>query len=327
MSFADLLATQGIGDPSALAGVQDKVSGRMLSVPLAYGGQGHLLKFEVPDFPSMVENEAYFLGVARRLRHPVAQARVVHDRDARSGLLVPRFDRRALNDGTLERVAVEDGAQVLGLHPADKYRVTLEELARGLSQVCRSRPLALVAGLRQAVLAWVTGNGDLHAKNISTLGSVNREIAPVYYVPSSLAYGDHTFALSLNFMAAETTSAARLFMHSGQRSACRPPWLSRKCSPQRNPSPQTSPRVPSRGMSADAGTPCGRCVVAAAICCPARVDRTHPRCLRTRASWASRARAQVTSVTSEVIRPERATARTAGALAPTPLPSSTLARA
>jgi len=198
VSFADLLATQGIGDPSALAGVQDKVSGRMLSMPLAYGGQGHLLKFEVPDFPSVVENEAYFLGVARRLRHPVAQARVVHDRDARSGLFVPRFDRRTLDDGTLERVAVEDGAQVLGLHPADKYRVTLEELARGLSQVCRSRPLALVAGLRQAVLAWVTGNGDLHAKNISTLGSVNREIAPVYDVPSSLAYGDHTFALSLN---------------------------------------------------------------------------------------------------------------------------------
>lgn len=35
LDFADLLATHGIGDPAALAGVQDKVSGRMLTVPRA----------------------------------------------------------------------------------------------------------------------------------------------------------------------------------------------------------------------------------------------------------------------------------------------------
>jgi serine/threonine-protein kinase HipA len=47
------------------------------------------------------------------------------------------------------------------------------------------------------VFAWLTGSGDLHAKNVSVLG--NRHggftIAPVYDVPCALLYGDDTLAL------------------------------------------------------------------------------------------------------------------------------------
>ncbi|MFC6421023.1 type II toxin-antitoxin system HipA family toxin [Ornithinimicrobium tianjinense] len=196
LDFAELLAAQGIGDPSALAGVQDKVSGRMLTVPLAHEGRAHLLKFEVPEFPHVVENEAFFLSVARRLRHPVVEARVVHDRHGRPGLLVTRFDRVVEGD-RLRRLAVEDGAQVLGVHPADKYTVTMEQLAIALAGVCRSRPLALRAVLLQAALAWATGNGDLHAKNISVVGTSDRSVAPIYDIPATVPYGDATFALSM----------------------------------------------------------------------------------------------------------------------------------
>lgn len=197
VDFAELLATQGIGDPSALAGVQDKVSGRMLTVPLAHEGRAHLLKFEVlPEFPLVVENEAFFLTVARRLRHPVVEALVVHDRHGRPGLLITRFDRVS-DRGQLRRLAVEDAAQVLGAHPADKYAVTMEEVGTALARVCRSRPLALRAVLQQAVLAWATGNGDLHAKNISVVGTADRAVAPIYDIPSTVPYGDPTFALSL----------------------------------------------------------------------------------------------------------------------------------
>lgn len=149
VDFAELLATAGVGDPSALAGVQDKVSGRMLTVPLAHGGRSHLLKFQVPEFPLVVENEAFFLSVARRLRHDVVQAEVVHDRKGRPGLLVTRFDR-VVEQGHLRRIAVEDGAQLLGIYPADKYSVSMEELAHAAGRVCRSRPLAL----RLATRGW-----------------------------------------------------------------------------------------------------------------------------------------------------------------------------
>lgn len=196
LDFAKLLATQGIGDPATLAGVQDKVSGRMLTIPLAHQGRAQLLKFDVPEYPHVVANEAFFLRLARRLRHPVVSAVVVHDRQGRSGLLVDRFDRVTV-DGRLERLAVEDGAQVLDIHPAGKYGMSMEALAAAVAGVCRSRPVALRAVLQQAVFAWVCGNGDLHAKNISVLGDENRSVAPIYDIPSTVPYGDSTFALRL----------------------------------------------------------------------------------------------------------------------------------
>lgn len=196
LDFGDLLAAHGIGDPAALPGVQDKVSGRMLTVPLAYEGRVHLLKLEVPEFPLLVTNEAYFLDISRRLRHRVVSTEVVHDREGRAGLLVTRFDR-VVENGHVRRLAVEDGAQVLGVHPADKYSVSLEDLATGMASVCQSQPLALQAVLQQALLAWATGNGDLHAKNISAVGREDRAIAPIYDVPSTVPYGDTTFALPM----------------------------------------------------------------------------------------------------------------------------------
>lgn len=198
LDFSDLLADAGVIDPSALAGVQDKVSGRMLTVPLAHHGRAHLLKLNPPEYPHVVENEAYFLSVARRMRHPVSEAEVVHDRNGRAGLLVTRFDRSVGADGQLVAHAVEDASQLLDRHPADKYNVTSEAVAQRIGDVCAARPLALRAVFAQFVLAWATGNGDLHAKNMSvTHRSGEWDVAPIYDIPSTIPYADHTAALSL----------------------------------------------------------------------------------------------------------------------------------
>lgn len=196
LDFGDLLRRAGIGDPSTLAGVQDKASGRMLTLPLAWRDRPVLLKFEVPEYPHVVENEAWFLSRARRLRHPVVRAEVVHDRAGRPGLLVNRFDRRVEADGTLTRLAVEDGAQLLGRYPADKYAVSTEELAERLGAACGAPLVAVRQLLIQVVYAWLTGNGDLHAKNVSVLHSDGEwRTAPVYDVPATVCYGDDTMAL------------------------------------------------------------------------------------------------------------------------------------
>ena len=122
---------------------------------------------------------------------------VVTDRVGEHGLLLERFDRRIVN-GRVERFAVEDGAQVLGIYPADKYRVSTEQVALALSGQCPARRVAARELMRLVLFAWLTGNGDLHAKNLSIIRT-GREwrIAPAYDVPSSLPYGDDTSALTV----------------------------------------------------------------------------------------------------------------------------------
>ena len=196
--FADLLDNAGIIDPVGIAGVQDKVSARMLSLPVRRAHERFILKLNPPDFPHVVENEAFFIALARRARIPSVEAMLVHDADGRTGLLVTRFDRVRADGGT-GRLAVEDACQALDLWPADKYNVTMERSARALIDLCAARPVAARDIFRQTVFAWLTGNGDLHTKNISVLSTPDgeRRIAPAYDLPSTVPYRDTTFALTI----------------------------------------------------------------------------------------------------------------------------------
>lgn len=50
----------------------------------------------------------------------------------------------------------------------------------------------------QFLFAWISGNGDLHAKNASILmGQNGWEITPMYDLPCTLIYGDDEMALSI----------------------------------------------------------------------------------------------------------------------------------
>lgn len=96
-------------------------------------------------------------------------------------------------------LAVEDAARVLGLYPSDKYRVSAEEVVAGLAAACAARALAARDIFRQLAFAWLTGNGDVHAKNISILATPAGEwrVSPAYDLPCTLPYRDHTLALAM----------------------------------------------------------------------------------------------------------------------------------
>ncbi|UVJ39355.1 type II toxin-antitoxin system HipA family toxin [Arthrobacter sp. CJ23] len=199
LDFDALLGNSGLIDPVALAGVQDKLSAGMISLPVAQSGKRFILKLNAPEFPFVVENEFLMFRYARRLRIPVSNVELVHDVAGRAGLLVERFDRLTDADGGALRLAVEDGAQVLGLYPADKYSVPFGQVCAALAGHC-SAPLPALRNLAiQLAFAWLTGNGDLHAKNVSMVQSPGGEftIAPVYDIPSTVVYGDKTLALAI----------------------------------------------------------------------------------------------------------------------------------
>ena len=215
VDFDAVLGDSGLIDPVALAGVQDKLSAGMISMPVASAGRRYILKLNAPEFPHVVENEYAMFRYAARLRIPLSRVQLIRDVAARPGLLVERFDRvpagkaaghttsgnmtAGRSPNAVQRLAVEDGAQVLGLYPADKYNVGYGQVCHALAAYCAAQLPALRNLALQAAFAWLTGNGDLHAKNVSMVQQPTGEwsIAPVYDIPSTVVYGDKTLALTL----------------------------------------------------------------------------------------------------------------------------------
>lgn len=186
-------------DRHGLPGVQDKASASMLTTPLATRGQRYLLKLDPAENPHLVDNEAAHLTGAKNLKIPVASGRIIHDRNHLPGLLIDRFDRRPGADGRWRRLPLEDGTQVMGLPPAAKYGVASEEVAMALARLCIAPVVASRNLYLQFLFAWLTGNGDLHAKNLSVLGTEGGgfQMSPMYDVPCTLLYGDDTMALPI----------------------------------------------------------------------------------------------------------------------------------
>lgn len=213
VSFAELFAAATGADPDrgGIAGVQDKVTGRMITVPVRAGGEAHILKLDPPEFPHLVRNEAFFLEMAGSCGIPTTKWQLVHDRDGRDGLLVERFDRVRGTDGRVHALACEDGCQASGRYPADKYSLDTEAMLIALSQPCAAPLVALRSFVQQVVFAVLTGNGDLHAKNLSILQHNGEwRAAPAYDLPSSAPYGDRTLAVAINGSREAQVSRTRL---------------------------------------------------------------------------------------------------------------------
>lgn len=145
VSFAELMGTV---DRRGLPGVQEKLSAVMKTLPVHWTGAGYdaLLKISPQRMPGLVENEAAHLTAAALMGIPVAQHELVYDRDGVSGLMVSRFDRTPSGG----RIAMEDGAQILGVPSGEKYTednpaVTTESVIQAMVKLAAS--LLLPAGI------------------------------------------------------------------------------------------------------------------------------------------------------------------------------------
>ena len=201
--FSRLLDDLGVRpDLTAIPGVQDKASAAMLNVPISHRGSRYILKLTPPEYPFLVANEHCFLAAARLARIDTVDSHLVRDADGVDALMIRRFDRLTVA-GRSVSVAVEDACQIAGLPPADKYRMTFEQVCAVLTQACQAPVVAARTLLTQLAFAYLTGNGDAHAKNFSILqtsrsGAMEWVPTPAYDVPSSQPYGDSSMALSVN---------------------------------------------------------------------------------------------------------------------------------
>lgn len=185
-------------DPHAIPGVQHKASASMISVPVSAGYGRFILKLSQAGFPYLVENEAVHLRAAAAMKLQVAEAELVADRNGEPGLLVQRFDR-VPNGDSWWRLAFEDATQVSGLPPAAKYNLDAITVVDALAEVTHAPMIARRNLYLQFLFAWLTGNGDLHGKNVGVLRGLDGKwrIAPIYDIPSTLFYDDDSMALSI----------------------------------------------------------------------------------------------------------------------------------
>lgn len=125
--------------------------------------------------------------------------------------MVERFDRVRQNNSLFpRRLHAEDLAQGLGIGPADKYNVTMEQAFRRLSAVDHDGNLRRKF-LDQVVFNTLIGNADAHAKNYSVLlrpGQIS--LASLYdAVPLSL-YPQYDQNLAMRIAGARQAQAVGL---------------------------------------------------------------------------------------------------------------------
>lgn len=203
VSFRELLEASLAGQRGVeplIPGVQEKISAAMISLPIrgARRGADHILKLCPPRTPHLLENEYFFLRMAADLGARAAEASLVRDGVGELGLLVRRFDR-VVEGGARRRLHQEDACQFLDRYPADKYAVSMSEIAAAIVELSTAPIVELAKLIRLIAFSYLIGNGDLHAKNVSlrTIGG-RVELTPAYDVLSTLPYGDRTMAIKLD---------------------------------------------------------------------------------------------------------------------------------
>lgn len=184
---------------TGIPGVQDKVSSKMLNARAKMANADYILKFDPDDVPHAVANEHYFLGLAKRCGIKVAKHELLTDGHGNHALLLERFDRIPTKTGKT-MLAAEDGCQVLGLFPSEKYDLDFVTMATGLMGHCPARAVAGLELFKQLVFDWLIGNGDAHAKNFSILESSFGEwmVAPAYDLLCTRFYEDREMALAID---------------------------------------------------------------------------------------------------------------------------------
>jgi serine/threonine-protein kinase HipA len=173
----------------SLAGIQDKlpiaIFGDTISLPLDGSPSTHILKPPNHRFPTLIENEAYCMTLARTMGLTVPIVSLRRVRDDESVYLVERYDRRVGKDGQITRMHQEDFCQATGTSYRRKYQEKGGPGFQACFQVvghCRNPLADRIKLVELAIFNYLTGNADSHAKNLSLLydRGPNPSLAPFY---------------------------------------------------------------------------------------------------------------------------------------------------
>ncbi|MDZ7772368.1 MAG: HipA domain-containing protein [Balneolaceae bacterium] len=165
----------------ALPGLQRKMSARLSLkerrfLPVRSHGI-YLLKPSLLEFEQVPENEDLTMRLAGLAGIEVPLHGLHRAADGSLLYFVRRFDRT----GKAGRVHTEDLAQVAGVTPDRKFGFPLEEVARLLERHASFPMVDKWKLFRRVLFAWLTGNEEMHLKDLSLIHQGNVvALSPAY---------------------------------------------------------------------------------------------------------------------------------------------------
>ena len=185
-----LVGEEGVS--MSLAGAQAKLAVAVnedghICIPMNGSPSTHILKPDSPRLPGSVQNEAFCLTLARRMKIPTPNV-TTGQAGQRTYLLVKRYDRTDVS-GRWRRLHQEDFCQALGKLPSAKYECNYTGIQgptlKDMFDVTRRHmaPTDIVRLLDMVIANVLACNTDAHAKNYSIMirGS-GASLAPMYDV-------------------------------------------------------------------------------------------------------------------------------------------------
>lgn len=187
-------------DRMSIGGVQPKVSAVLKPsegrFEIVTTGGRWILKPDNPAYPEVPANEDLAMRLAAAAGVQTADHALIYARGEGPGTAatdepgalvyaVRRFDRV----GRAEKLAVEDFGQLLGYNRETKYDASMERAATVVEAFCTFPAVERVELFRRTLVAFLTGNEDMHLKNLSVLTGRDglRRLSPAYDLVASAA--------------------------------------------------------------------------------------------------------------------------------------------
>lgn len=180
------LAKEIVIQSVALTGVQAKLSLTLEKVPndpkrsrftiVGLWG-GYILKPPTETFPALPENEDLSMHLSQLFGIPTALHSLIRLRSGEFAYISKRFDR--INN---VKLALEDMCQLTETLTADKYRSSMEKVGKQIAAHSSRPGFDSIIFFETALLAFITGNADMHLKNFSLLTTEEKDIilSPAY---------------------------------------------------------------------------------------------------------------------------------------------------
>lgn len=210
----------------SLSGVQRKIALGQERGTLRVMGSGtaFILKPQTGEYPDLPQNEQLCTRLAGLAGVRTPRTGLLRLTDGSLAFLSRRFDRE--QDGS--RLPVEDFCQLAQKLPREKYNGSAELCAKLLRQYSDEWLADGAELFRLFLVSWWMGNGDLHLKNLSLLGSEGRHrLSPVYdLVSTEILLHDGRMALPIGGRERKIRRSA--WMELGERCGLLPPAMARE---------------------------------------------------------------------------------------------------